>query len=55
MEIRILEIIWRWHFFFEKSNNNNNNNNNKWMWKLEFWKLEIKFVDWKIGISEIES
>ena len=21
------------------------------MWKLEFWKLEIKFGNWKIGIS----
>ena len=24
------------------------------MRKLEFWKLEIKFRNWKIGISEIE-
>ena len=43
MKIGILEIIWRWNF---KNKYNNNNNNNKQMWKLEFWKLEIKFRNW---------
>ena len=47
MKIGILEIIWRWNFKNKyNNNNNNNNNNNKQMWKLEFWKLEIKFRNW---------